>query len=292
MTDIKHQDKKKILLIENKYPCHYEIVESVILKYDTLFDFDIQDNIIICVNMYYKNIIFFKYIKYKYPNIIFGRPKQFDYYVDLTIYPHHFLKIYNPNKSNKKYICHRVLPQLFKDPNIFFLTPLAKQNVFNADCLPFSEYSLKKHIPIFVIQGNLCKKRRHYPLLIKILHNSYKYPFIIKMIGRGTIPNELEPYKDKIIFRQNLNFVDYHKEFISSYCIIPLITKKSHPQYYKSTLTSSINYAKAYKLKCLIDKDLQDIYKLSDVEIFNDKNDITKAFQNTLEQFYNKNKTK
>ena len=45
-------------------------------------------------------------------------------------------------------------------------------------------------------------------------------------------------------------------------------------------------------MKCLIDKDLQDIYKLSDVEIFNDENDIVKAFQNTLEQFYSKNKTK
>ena len=47
-----------------------------------------------------------------------------------------------------------------------------------------------------------------------------------------------------------------------------------------------MNYAKGYKLKCLIDKDLQSIYNLDDVEIFQDINDISKAFENTLEIFY------
>ena len=40
------------------------------------------------------------------------------------------------------------------------------------------------------------------------------------------------------------------------------------------------------KLKSIIDKDLQKIYKLPDVEIFNDINDITTAFKKTLEDFY------
>ena len=233
-------------MIENKYPCHYEIVESVILKYNTLFDLDTQDNIIICVNMYYHDMMFFKYIKQKYPSVILGRPKYFHYYVDITIYPQHFSKIHNPKKSNKKYISHRVLPQLFKDPNIFFLTPLATQNIFNADCLPFcDQISKNTSIPIFMIQGNFCTKRRHYPLLIKILQQSYRYPFIIKMIGRGAIPNELQPYKKRIVFRQNLDFIEYHKEFLDAYCMIPLITKQYHPQYYKYTLTSSINLRKS-----------------------------------------------
>ena len=64
-------------------------------------------------------------------------------------------------------------------------------------------------------------------------------------------------------------------------------TKKTHSSYYNKKLTSSINYARSYKLKCLIDKDLQEIYNLEDVEIFNDINDISAAFIRTLEQFYN-----
>ena len=84
-----------------------------------------------------------------------------------------------------------------------------------------------------------------------------------------------------------MKFIDYHKEFLDAYCILPLITKETHSSYYNKKLTSSINYARGYKLKCLIDKDLQEIYNLEDVEIFNDMNDISAAFTRTLEQFYN-----
>ena len=83
--------------------------------------------------------------------------------------------------------------------------------------------------------------------------------------------------------------MNYHKEFLDAYCILPLISKQTHPHYYIDKLTSSINYARGYKLKCLIDKDLQKIYNLENVEIYNDINDITTGFINTLEQFYKKN---
>jgi predicted membrane protein len=88
------------------------------------------------------------------------------------------------------------------------------------------------------------------------------------------------------VFKNNLDFQEYHKKFLDGYCILPLITKQTKPQYYTNKLTSTINYAKGYNLKCLIDKDLQDIYKLDDVEIFNDINDITISFENTLKTFY------
>jgi hypothetical protein len=92
---------------------------------------------------------------------------------------------------------------------------------------------------------------------------------------------------NKIVLKKNLNFIDYHTEFLDAYCILPLISKKTHPTYYKNKLTSSINYARGYKLKCLIDKDLQDIYELNNAEIYNDIDDITIGFVKTLEQFYN-----
>ena len=79
----------------------------------------------------------------------------------------------------------------------------------------------------------------------------------------------------------------YHREFLDCYCIMTLLTKKSHPQYYSNKLTSSINYAKGYNLKCLIDRELQDIYQLTNVEIYKNENDICDAFEKTLEEFYN-----
>jgi hypothetical protein len=130
-------------------------------------------------------------------------------------------------------------------------------------------------------------KRRNYDLLLKILNFEYKYKFKIKIIGRGELPKIFDTYSDIIDCKYNYDFINYHKEFLNCYCIIPLITKESHPEYYTKKLTSSINYGKAYNLKFLIDQDLQNIYKLDNVEVFKDVNDINEAFNKTLENFYN-----
>ena len=75
---------------------------------------------------------------------------------------------------------------------------------------------------------------------------------------------------------------------LDAYCILPLITKQSHPHYYSNKLTSTINYAKGYDLKCLIDKDLQNIYNLKNVAVFDNINNIIPVFEKTLEDFYKK----
>ena len=61
------------------------------------------------------------------------------------------------------------------------------------------------------------------------------------MVGRGYQPKEIEKYKDKIVLKNNLNFIDYHIEFVEAYCILPLISKKTKHEYYSRKLTSSIN---------------------------------------------------
>ena len=155
-----------------------------------------------------------------------------------------------------------------------------------ADVLPFMHIKKKTNIPIYIIQGCLNSNRRHLLLLIKILSNKFNFDYKIKLIGRGHFPNELIPFKEKIILKDNLNFIDYHKEFVDGYCILPLISKQSHPHYYTNKLTSTISYAKAYDLTCIIDKDLQDIYHLKNIEIYKNDNDIIRAFQKTLHKFY------
>ena len=142
------------------------------------------------------------------------------------------------------------------------------------------------NVPIYIIQGRLNANNRNLSLLVNILENNYKYPFIIKLLGRGELPKSIEKYKNKIVLKNNLNFIDFHKEFLDCYCILPLITKNYNSEYYKTKLTSSINYVKGYNLKCLIDRDLQDIYKLKNVEVFNNENDIVDGFRNTLKDYY------
>jgi len=276
----------KKIFIYNNHNCHYEIIESIIVKYRKLLS--IPDNLNIQIYLYIqKNNSFKNYIKTKYPKIIFEKINNYDYYINCTIYDKDYSKLNFKKNSNKKYISHEITERLKTNPNVYFLTPLAKKIIFKANILPYSNNKISSNIPIYIIQGKLKNKRRNYSLLINILNNQYEHDFKIKMIGKGQLPQELVQYQNKIIIKNNLNFIDYHKEFLDGYCILPLITKKSHSQYYTNKLTSTINYASGYNLKCLIDRDLQDIYKLKNVEIFDDENNIVDKFKKTLNDFYN-----
>lgn len=277
----------KKLLIRNTLNYHYEIIESVIVKYREIFNFDSEKimDIYLYVN---KNDSFKEYITNKYPKIIFKNIKDYDYYINCTIYDRNFDNLDNNKKSVKRYISHEITERLKTSPNVYFLSPLSKDQYIYTDVLPYSKDKKISSIPIYVIQGNLNQGRRYLNLLNKILDQSYEYDFIIKLIGRGHLPKELNKHKNKIVLKNNLNFIDYHNEFLDAYCILPLISKKTHPTYYNTKLTSSINYARGYKLKCIIDEDLQEIYKLDNVEVYRDINDIQSCFIKTLENFYKK----
>lgn len=273
------------LLIVNHCHCHYEIIESIIIKYYEILQIDKNTPIDIYLSMF-DNFSFKNYVSDKYPKIKFENISDYDYYINCTIYDTDFDNL-EKYKSNKKYISHQITERLEKNKNVYFLTPLTKSKFIYADILPYSNNKIKSDIPIYIIQGSLSSARRNYDLLKKILDNTYDYNFIIKLIGREYEHfNILKKYENKIIIKSNLNFIDYHKEFLNTYCILPLISKNTHKMYYSDKLTSSINYARGYKLKCLIDKDLQKIYNLNDVEIYNDINDIVSSFKNTLKIFY------
>lgn len=277
------------LLIFNNYHHHCEVLESVILKYYEILNISKSIPLDIYLSILSNDSSFKKYIINKYPKIKFQNIDQYDYYINCTVYDRDFEKL-SKIKSNEKYISHEITTRLKKNPNVLFLTPISITNYFYADILPYSNNKIVSTVPIFIIQGNLNQGRRYLPLLIKILDQSYKYNFVIKLVGRGTLPKELMNYKNKIVLKNNLNFIEYHKQFLDAYCILPLISKKTHSQYYTTKLTSTINYARGYNLKCLIDKDLQDIYKLKNAEVFNDINDISVSFAKTLEDFYNRKK--
>ena len=273
----------KKLLIYNNVSFHYEIIESVIIKYREILNIYEENDIDIYLHVLGNNI-FVNYIKNKYPKIIFEKIDNYDYYINCTIYDNDFnnLKL----DTNKRFISHEITERLKNHPNVVFLTPLSIKNYFMADILPFKNNKHKHNIPIYIIQGSI--ERRNYNLLVKILEKKYNYNFLLKIVGFGNnFPNMLSRYKDKITFHTNLSFTDYHKQFLNVYCILPLVSKKFNPSYYKNKLTSSINYAIGYDLKCLIDKDLQNIYNLKNSEVYNDENDICASFEKTLIDFYN-----
>ena len=279
-----------IIIIDNlNYTYHFEIIESIIKKYDYITKIPIKiDN-----KIYLENIKSNEYIKYiceKYPNIkINTGQRDYNYKIYSTFYPSLINKFKNEiSKKNIFFISHDISEISLKYNNIFYLTPLCKSKKFiYCNVLPSIEHLKKTEpYPVYAVQGNFTDLRRNYRLLYNILKRNYNYDFKIKFIGRGTFPKILEPFMSKIIISQNKNFIDYHNEFANCYGILPLTTKNSHPQYYNKKLTSTINYAMAYNLVCIIDKDLQKIYNLKNAEVFNNENDIQKAFIKTLEKFY------
>lgn len=272
------------ILIINKYRFHYEIIETIILKYKLIIK-----NLIKECNLYLKfnisNKSFLKYIIKKYPYIkIFKKNSiKYDFIIDCS-FDGNINKIINDDKHY--YISHRVKENLLEYKNIYYLTPLNNNNYLYADILPFTDKKVKRDLPIFCIQGCLDNKKRDYNLLKKILENDYKYKYIIKLIGYGNFPKELINFRNKIKFKNNLNFIDYHKEFTDVYCIIPLISYEKNRCYYENRLTSSISYGLGYDLKFLIDNNLQEIYNLKNVYIYDSIFNISDKFNNILIDFY------
>ena len=279
-----------VLWINNSYAYHLEIIESIIQKHNEIIKK--KANIIYLTLMErrgnddkeYDKLLppFIKYITEKYVDIKIEKPNNFDYYIDVTLKLQNKNKIKNNDPNKYFYIAHNPGNSLSEMKNVYWLTSFFERYI-NADILPFADkMNMNRQIPIYIIQGNKRHNRRDYTLLDAILSKTYNYKFIIRWNGFNKLP---EKYKNKV---EDLSgsFIEYHKHFLDCYCLIPLISKNKNPDYYSKKLTSSINYTRGYKLKCLIDKDLQMIYNLEDVEIFNDKNDISLAFEKTLIDFY------
>jgi hypothetical protein len=176
--------------------------------------------------------------------------------------------------------------------NIWFLTPLNNNDYLICDILPFQNEIYDNPYPVYIVQGSIDDKRRNYNLLETILMNTSTYDFKIKIIGSGKLNEKFNIYKDKLIVKNDLNFTDYHKEFLDCYCLLPLINKNSQSQYYKNKLTSSINYTLVYNLTCLLDKDLQNIYNVPFSYVYNDESDLVSVFIQSLYDFYHNKRLK
>lgn len=270
-----------ILLIRNCVNHHYECIESVIVKYfeitkkeaDTIY-LELSD----CREPSFK-----KYIFEKYKNIIYGTPKKYDYVIDVTVHKKPKLV----NSGTNFYINHDPNDSYLELENVFYASPFYTRNIV-LDILPFIDgKKMNKNYPIYIIQGSKDVKRRDFSLLDIILCGSYDKKFVIRWNGHGELPAKYNTYKDKGILEETSgDFIEFHRNFLDCYCLIPLISKNKNPDYYSKKLTSSINYAKGYKLKCLIDLDLQRIYNLTDVEVYDDYLNLTESFKNTLNNFY------
>jgi len=273
------------ILIKNTFDYHHEIIESVIYKYGFVLGIEPSKDDVIYLQ-FNKNKFYHEYIYNKYPLIkIFNEKEEiiesdFDYIIECTIHENNYKTIIDDGKHF--YISHRV-HQTYRE-NVFYLTPLCKtQRFFYADVLPYTEEKKISKIPTFAVIGDLNNK--DLTLLDKILDVTTDLKYKIKILGRNgnNINNE------NVSMLSHLNFQNFHRELLDVFCIITLTSKKKTNKYYNHMLTSTIHYTKAYNFKTIIDKDLQDIYNLDNVEIFENYDDIGSSFLKVIKDFYSVN---
>jgi hypothetical protein len=253
----------KILIIHN-YNFHYEIIESIIKFFPIkILNLSNTHKIFFDIKYYFNNTSFEEYINKNYNNINFIKDEiyNYDYIIYDTVYNTEKIKL---NNKKEYYILHNLNPKFNNIKNIIYLTPLAKyNNYFIPNILPFCNLpKIKTDIPILIIQG--CLERRNLIQLTKIFEKYKDKDFIIKIIGKSNngLPKYLLKYQKKIIFKPNLNFLDYHKEFLDCSVIIPLIEPDFNNDYFKNKLSSSISYGIGYNLKFFCFETLKYIYKL------------------------------
>ena len=265
---------------------HYETLESVIVKHrEIIGDVDIDQIYLNC--LFDKMPGFKEYIMHRFPDIIIDTPNNYNYRINCTVYPCDHYKIVNDQDSKTDfYICHRT-KRFDGWSNVVYCLPTSTNKHIVLDQLPFmNQPKTQLEKPVFIIQGR--PGARSHQLLSAMLENNMHLDFVIKIIGKGKAPEPLTKIIDqsdgKIYINNRLNFLDYHKEFLGATHLLPMITKREHPSYYHDCLTSSMSYAKAYDLHCVVDNELQQMYQLDNASVYSSESHLNRVFNKIVSQ--------
>ncbi|QEP42039.1 hypothetical protein D5085_02115 [Ectothiorhodospiraceae bacterium BW-2] len=290
-SNIKGNENLPSIFINNSKDFHYEVIESIIENLFAIFGKKHYEFKCIYLNIPVKRDKVVQYFKSRYPNIRFSSFELMycEFYVECTIYNRDIRHISNFRGFKSAFVAHEVTPELISLSNVWFLTPLCGiDRWFYASHLPFNKEKKMAKKPVYIVQGNMTDKRRNFKLLQCLFENDYDYE--IRLVGRGKLPKELENYAtdSRLSTHFNLNFTDFHRQFIDAYCIIPLVDPINTPQYYKNKLTSSVSYGLGYGLHFLVEKVFAKKYSmdLSREFVYSNDDEFVSAFNKSLVDFY------
>ena len=300
----------KTLLISNDYPAHYEVIESIICKYKTIIN-DEVDNI-------YLNLIkddsweygltnkysFIEYIKNKYPNVHICKPLKYDYFIECTYRVCHHSMLTLPNHY---FLSHRNEYSLLKYNNIFYIKNINSCNNITCDILPYTEQKVGSRLcngvcrdgsreskPVYVLSGDI--DRKDIESVNKILNCNVKYDYVLKILAQKTKSNMdcLDKLKTACNFNKvevywGLSFCDFHKHFINAYCLLTMLKPKDEDYFNCNKISSNYSYQQAYDLYSITNEEVINIYNTySNPKIFSyNKSNIETIFSNTLDLYYN-----
>ena len=288
---------KNRVLIYNKMNYHYDILESVVTKFPIKFNDATVFYILTKTNKEYE-----KYIEtntkinilkpdfkccgnnlwtdccsghgtgylMEYP--LHEIESEYDYIINMGVYPQESNKLIKPNDKKYFYVTHRTGTKIDSYENVYSLTPLCNTpRWFVPTVYPYSSEKqlpdLEIGVPTFIVQGKLDTRRRNYGSLIKLLEKTEHLNYKIKIIGsdfgvppKFSLPHELVD-NNKIEIKKKLDFENYHRELLDADVLLPLIDDSFNHPYYTSSYTSSIGYGLGYDLMFVCHKKLGEIYR-------------------------------
>lgn len=183
----------------------------------------------------------------------------------VTMYPADKKFIKEKSQSNTYFIVHSPRPPL-KAPHVVYLTDQTTEKlVWHPSCMPFPAAlppRAGQKNPVFVVQGNVHEKRRNYKSLLPILKANFGRNFTIRIIGRGRLPHYLEKFLGKNLeFIQNAGEMQFFSMISESSGILPLIDSTFKHEYTTGKFSSSILYARSYRMIVVGHESLQQKYK-------------------------------
>lgn len=217
-------------------------------------------------------------------------PDRYDLRLILTVYQRKDMKSIETLKNRKDtlMIAHEYHPDFNEFQNIIYLTPIIyhlnpkpKNKFLFPSEFPYPETKPNfQKPPIFLIQGNIQSKRRNYRSLIPVLEhysitnsqpNTSVKPtiqFKIMILGRGNLPEYLQPYQNQIILKPNLNDHEYHQAIQEATFILPLVDHTYQHKYFKKKLTSSMTYGIGFGLRFVIFDKLAQAYQINNQYLY------------------------
>ena len=185
---------------------------------------------------------------------------KYDYVIIDTVYPEMSEELVK-YKNDEKFllICH-TKDNVYDDwENVYYLTSMGKRYIIPC-YFPFYDKTKRKK-NLYIVQGSLQEKRRNYKSLVNIFEKYKDKDFTIRIIGKGNkLPSCLDKYMDKIDFRNNLNFHEYHKMFNDVTYILPLLDETFEHKYFTGKHSSSISYGIGFGLNFIGHLRLKKIY--------------------------------
>eukprot|EP00035_Acanthoeca_spectabilis_P032198 m.17714 g.17714 ORF g.17714 m.17714 type:complete len:482 (+) comp5213_c0_seq1:91-1536(+) len=210
------------------------------------------------------------------------------------------------NKSRHVIICHwadQCGQHVVADgeSNVFGLSPAMPRWILPSYFPPFytrrvpREPPTKDKIPVFLVLGGKEDGKRDWFSLLRVLYRHRERKFILRIVKKGPIPEELSPYmhNSQLEFKSISSNHDLMMAMDNVTYIMPLVDDTNFHRVYQDgrKLTSTVMWAFGFDLPLVIWRPLADLYNVTNMATHTKSTNLGRAFLSALNEFEKKQKS-